>query len=339
MPLTNFKGVLLEYWAVSSFGDESPHLFLPLRNFIPGDQPNLYRFEVLADAWAANALPGAVRWRMFPTSGDPIGSILDQPDSANNLETRRTYHILASKLIQNGMVDAGACPGRGLFIDQTATDCGVEHALEQILFWQNKYDNQILSAARQYDIPARLLKAIIARETQFWPVSQSPYELGLGRVTENGADLLLNWDVGYFLNDCATVYGEDACAGGFGNLSDGQKTILRARALSAVGKENEISLIASVFKASSSQVTQMIRNVTQRDLADSASLEEIWKISVGNYHSGSGCIALAMNEIPPTIGDTITWQEIADHLTPACATGRDYVDEVIELAQMGEHGE
>lgn len=332
MPVTEDKGAQMEYWAESSFGDESPHLILALRNRVPQGKPEKYRLEILGSAWVNEAPPGAVRWGILPSVTNTMAPLLDQPASAAELATQRTYLFLAGGLIKSGMVDAKDCLEGGLYNNGTANTCGEERARSLMVQWQNRYDPQILAAAQIYEVPARLLKALIARETQFWPDSGTPYELGLGRITENGADLLLNWNVGYFLNLCASFYRMNECASGFSNLSAEQQTLLRGKALTSVGTIEEINLIAATLRASSSQVTQMIRNVTQQDISRVATLEDMWALTIGNYHAGSGCVASGLNAIAP-FQVTIAWQDVASHLPPGCLAGRTYVDEVVGLAQ------
>lgn len=332
MPVTSDDAVQLEYWVVSTFGDESPHQFLRLRNRLPKSQSDKYRLEILQDAWVGKAPPGAVRWGLFSSPTHPMAPLLEQPASASDLATTRTYFFLAGGLIRSRYVDARTCPGGGLAENGTANTCGMDMAREQMIAWENRYDQQILTAARNYDVPARLLKALIARETQFWPVSGTPYELGLGRITVNGADLLMNWNLGYYLNVCTSMYHSSVCAAGFSQLSVERQTLLRGRTLSAVGTANEIDLIAATFRASSAQVTQMIRNVTPRDLSRATTLEDIWALAIGNYHTGSGCLALSLNTLTDT-QEAITWNLVAKNLPPACQAGKDYVDQVVKLAQ------
>lgn len=332
MPFTGDHYVQVEYWAVSSSGDESPHQILQLRNIPPKTPADKYRLEVLSVDWANHAPPGAVRWGLFPATDNPIAQLINQPAATADLATQHSYFLLAGKLIQNKIVDAKSCPGGGLMVNGMANTCGEQRARDLVYTWQNRYDTQIISAALLYDVPARLLKALIARETQFWPDSGSPYELGLGRVTENGADLLLNWNLSYYLNLCTKIYGSSECAFGFSHLSAEQKTMLRAKALSAIGTTEEINLIAAIMRASSEQVTQMLYNETKKDVAKVTTLEDMWALSIANYHTGSGCIGMAM-DAQPTYQYGITWDDIANDLPTGCDEGKPYVDEVLGLAQ------
>ena len=258
--------------------------------------------------------------------------MLNQPTSPAELATANKYLLLSGSLIRKGQVDVKECPSGGLELNGSANPCGEDHAKQQATAWQNKYDQQILTAGKQFGVPARLLKALIAQETQFWPKSDTPYEIGLGRLTENGADLLLNWDLAYFLNACTNMFKTGPCAGGFSSLSNERKTLLRGSALTAVGTDQEILLIAATLQASSLQISQMIKNVTQQDAGKVSTLEDLWSLTIANYHIGSGCIGNAITE-QANVTINISWADVASHLTEGCQTGKAYVESVISLAK------
>jgi hypothetical protein len=332
MPLTDDQGVQLEYWAVSTYGDEGPHQLLPLRNRTPQSQPEQFRLELLGQPWAETAPTGAVRWGIFPSTTHAMAPILEQLTSPADLATQRTYLYLSGRLIAKGLVNGLGCPDGGLNTNGTANTCGQERAQARADEWQNRYDVLISTAARANDVPARLLKALMARETQLWPDSGSPYELGLGRMTENGADLLLSWNLPFYLNICTSQYQRLICAGGFSNLSETRKSMLRAKALQAVGTDQEINLVAATLSASSAQVEQMIKNVTSKAPGKVVTLEDMWAMTIGNYHTGSGCVGAAL-ALAATHNPTLTWSEVASHLSSGCQAGKTYVDEVLGLAK------
>ncbi len=329
MPVTDTP-VQLEYWAVSSYGDDSPHQTLWLRNRVPSGEVERFLLEVL-DAGLGGKMPaGAGRWGLFPALASPMAPLIAQPGSAAELATAHSYLLLAGSLIRDGLVDASRCPGGGLLPNGSAAPCGQELGQAAVLEWQNRYDGQILSASQASQVPARLLKGIIARETQFWPVTGSPYELGLGRITENGADLLLSWNVDYFLETCQPVYGQAGCSAGYSQLSAEQRKLVRGRALAAVGTPSEIDLVAATLSASSQQVAQMMFNVTGKALPAVTSLEDMWALSVANYHAGSGCIGGAM-QTAASLKQSMAWDQVAQNLEPACQVAIDYVNQVMSL--------
>ena len=58
-----------------------------------------------------------------------------------------------------------------------------------ILEWQNRYDQAIFNSSNLLNVPLRLLKGVIAQESQFWPLSDDDEEFGLGRVTDYGLSI------------------------------------------------------------------------------------------------------------------------------------------------------
>lgn len=214
-------------------------------------------------------------------------------------------------------------------INGTASECGKDAGIRQIVNWQNKYDAQIYQAAQNYNVPPRVLKAIIAQELQFWPVSNDPYEIGLGYITSDGADLLLTWDVAYYLDICMPKYGEDVCSSGYGILSDIHKTMLRRIVLDKIGTAEEIDVLAALLLASASQAGQMVLNTTRQEPVYTTNYVDMWKISVGNYYAGAGCIGNAMEAV---VGNenAITWDNIAKQLAPECVIADDYVSKVVK---------
>ncbi len=331
MPVTD-TALQLEYWAVSSYGDESPHGFLWLRNRVPTGSREQFLLEVL-DADLGGKMPaGAVEWGLLPALSSPMAALIGQPASPAELATGHIYLLLAGNLIRSGKVDGSSCPAGGLLLNGNATSCGQELSQGKMLEWQNQYDVQIFSASQVSRVPARLLKGIIARETQFWPVTGSPYELGLGRLTGNGADLLLSWNVDYFLKTCQPVYGLAGCSTGYSQLTAEQRKLLRGRALSAVGTPAELDLVAATLGASGRQVAQMMVNVTGKVVPAVTSLEDMWALSVANYHAGSGCIGGAM-QAAAAHRQSMTWDQIAQNLEPVCQMAVDYVNQVVALGQ------
>lgn len=332
MPVTDENGVWVEYWATSDFGDESEHATFLLRNAPVEDQDNLYRLDVLGAGWDEAAPAGAVLWQVLPALEHPEAAALEQPLSVGYLATTHRYLYLAGHLIQAGVVDGSGCSGFGLLGNQTANPCGEKLAADKVLEWQNQYDLQIYTAAIQHNVPARLLKGIIAQETQFWPYPVAPYELGLGRITENGADMLLTWNIPNYLEACRSLYSVDRCSGGYPSLNPVEQAMLRGAVLSAVGTDQEMDLLAATLFASARQVKQLIENISDRPVSAVTTYEELWKLTVANYHSGSGCVGTAMqtawdNERP------MTWGDISPHLLGDCQGAIGYVESVFSLAK------
>ena len=328
LPITDEQGAWLEYWAESTYGDWSDTIRVKYR-CIMNEDGTAFHFDLLGGEWDTSAASGSALWQLFPPVDGSLPLVLHQPQSAGDLFTAEPYVYLGGNLIRSGEVDASGCPDGGLNINGTASECGKDAGIRQIVNWQNKYDAQIYQAAQNYNVPPRVLKAIIAQELQFWPVSNDPYEIGLGYITSDGADLLLTWDVAYYLDICMPKYGEDVCSSGYGILSDIHKTMLRRIVLDKIGTAEEIDVLAALLLASASQAGQMVLNTTRQEPVYTTNYVDMWKISVGNYYAGAGCIGNAMEAV---VGNenAITWDNIAEQLAPECVIADDYVSKVVK---------
>ncbi|HSM24338.1 MAG TPA: hypothetical protein VK856_05695 [Anaerolineaceae bacterium] len=331
MPITNEAGVEVEYWAISDYGDESERETFTLRNVPDLGKGDMYRFDLLGDGIDVNTPAGTKLWSLFPVLNHPDRDTLEQPASYLDLSTENRFLYLAGKLILTGIVDGKSCAGFGLINNNTANPCGEDLAFNDVMAWQNQYDQEIYNTAIKYRVPARLIKGIIAQETQFWPYPVSDKEYGLGRITENGADMLLIWNNDRYLEACLSLLAAETCAAGYSNLDAGDRSLLRGLVLSEIGTENEIDLLGATFLASATQVTQMVKNITELPVNEVSTYEEMWKISVANYHSGSGCVGTAM-QTAWSNGDNMYWDSIYPNLLGDCMGAVDYVESVYELA-------
>jgi len=332
MPITKEKGVEVEYWAVSDFGDQSELSTFLLRNVPDNNNENRYRFDTLGSDLNLSAPPGTLRWLLLPALDHPDAFVLDKPETSMDLQTTNRFLYLAGKLLLTGIVNGETCSGFGLLNNNTANPCGEELAHEKVISWQNQYDKEIFTASEEYNVPARLLKAIIAQETQFWPHPVSSKEFGLGRITDNGADMLLTWNLPIFIEECVLAYSVEACSSGYSNMDPDDQSLLRGLVLKDVGTDQEMKLLAVTLLASSYQVDQMVKNVTGMPVSEVSTYEEMWKLSVANYHAGSGCVGTAMQTAWDT-GNNMIWESVSPNLLGDCMGAVDYVESVFTLAK------
>ena len=126
---------------------------------------------------------------------------------ASGLNSSLSLYFLSAMLINNGTVDARACPAGGLNTPTTANECGVEKAATAVTAWQNQFDEQIFQTSQDTGIPGQLIKNIFARESQLWPgIYQNFKEAGLGQLTEDGADAALLWNPDFYTQFCPLVF-------------------------------------------------------------------------------------------------------------------------------------
>lgn len=120
-----------------------------------------------------------------------------------SISTAKDLHLLAARLIWYGYARP-SCPGglSGMHGANAVTACGMDGARPEVIAWQNSLDDAILAAAREWNVPADLLKGLIERETQFWAWSGTDGEQGLIQLTEDGAGNVLHvYESGYYRMD------------------------------------------------------------------------------------------------------------------------------------------
>lgn len=358
LPLTptGLDGIKIEFWAESSYGDASELYTAQVRVVPWGDFANpddtsvdkpTYYVDVLSSQWLGEGRSTCSEiWQSFmPIDGPP--SWLRTPQLAEQLETDEDYFLLAGMLIQQGVVNASHCPFGGLESGGAANVCGMKAAQEIVDQWQNQFNAEIIQVANQTGVPAQLMKNIFSRESQFWPgIYKRVYEAGLGHLSDVGADAVLLWNPSFYSQFCPLILSEESCQRGFGNLDKKQQEMLRGALVQKVNaacpdcpdgidltRANfSISIFARSILANCEQVRQIVYNNTGKQAGQIVSYEDLWKFTLLNYTSGSGCLG---NAIQRTInnGNVLNWENIAYNLQPACRTGIDYVDEVSSMPE------
>ena len=334
LPASDEAGAWLEYWAMDSDGNQSNHFWIkfravPLQN---GGQ-TVYRYDVLGDAFPDEGAYGSDVWYIFPAVGTEMDPLLEKVPTAEYLVTKHKLRLLAAKLINFGKADTSMCQNYGLNLDGTPNGCGEEQTALAVYEYQNRYDLLIYDAAKQQKVPARLVKGLIAQESQFWPgSSDNPYEYGLGCITESGADMLLRWNSAYYLKICTNAYplNRDSCYSGFSGLDEKKQIALRGVVISKVGTDEEIEMLAAAIRGSVYQVNQIVANATGETASAVSTYEDMWKFTIANYYSGSGCLYNAMTQVN-SYGMKLTWENVRRYMTGKCALADQYVDRVYEL--------
>ena len=332
MPATDNAGVWFEYWAMDSGGNQSDHYWLKFRVVPAQNSATDYYYDVIGDAFPDSAPYGSDVWYTFPAVGQELPAVLEKVYVKDFLVTKHKLQLLGAKLIKNGKVDTSMCQNYGLNLDGTPNGCGEQLTAKMVFDMQNQYDDLIFEASRKQKVPPRIVKGLIAQESQFWPHSDTPYEYGLGMLTESGADMLLRWNTPYFLNTCQKTFphDKDKCIGGFSNLEASDQAILRGVVISKVGSDEEIEVLAAAIRGCVYQVNQIVTNATGESPSAVTTYEDMWKFTVANYYSGSGCMFNAMNQAV-AYKLPLTWEHIRRFLTGQCELGNLYVDRVYEL--------
>ncbi len=331
---TGESGVEVVFWAESEEGKIFAKDSFHLRNLQVEDK---FLFEILGKRWESSAPGCSVVWKIFPktdlyTSG--WAQVINDP---NQLYTEIDYTLLAGRLIWDGKVDASLCDNSGLLRSGVASQCGLEAAREAVLAWQNEANAVIQGASLQAGIPARLLKGLIGQESQFYSGWERKDEYGLGMISERGVDMLLYWNPSYYKEKCEQFLGKGTCAAGYLNLTKNYQAQLIGLVLKDIGSLQEYRLLAQTLYAGCHQSAQLVRNYTKKEASEVADYATMWRITMGIYHSGCGCVGDAMEaawesyefENTGLKNQQLKWVDIADNLDKDCLNAVDYFDKIV----------
>lgn len=344
---TPVKGITVEFWADSSYGDSSEEFTAQVRvvdsgvSTAPGGGG--YYVDVISTQWRGEPLTSCAKtWEVFP----PVGGLpewLSTPDQTDLLLSDEAYFYLAGRLIAQGVVDASSCATAGLLPNGYADACGLEKARPVVETWQNQFDERIIEVSQDSSIPAQLLKNLFAQESQFWPgVFRVPYEFGLGQITDKGADVILLWNDTFYEQFCPLVLAEDACEDGYLKLKEDDQAILRG-ALALEANSNcadcpagvdlshanmSVALFASTLKANCEQVSTIVNTATEEIPGTVSSYEDLWRFTVANYHAGPGCLSYAIHMAWQSNPGPLTWENVSAQFTEACRGVIPYVEKI-----------
>ncbi|HEY61231.1 MAG TPA: hypothetical protein G4N95_01135 [Anaerolineae bacterium] len=342
---TPLEGVNVEFWAESSFGDETEHYSALVRvidtgvSESPGEKG--WFIDMISSRWAGEQVGSCGQiWGAFP----PIGGSpewLSSPESSQLLASDEPYMFLAGRLISQGIIDALDCPNMGLEENGYANICGLEKAREEVDRWQNQFDTQIIEVAKETGVPGQLIKNLFALESQFWPGAfNNAKEFGLGQLTELGADTILLWNETFFNQFCPLVLDADTCSLGYAQLNEENQATLRgAVAMNASAyctdcpagidlshADFSIQLFAQTLQANCEQTGHIITNITGKSPGEVSTYEDLWKFTLANYHAGPGCLMKAIKSVPS--GTPINWETTAQYLETDCPGTVDYVKQI-----------
>jgi len=352
LPITDDDGFVIQFWANSSYGDSSEMFDALVRVALTdaGDPDRLFWYaDVLSSQWAGVPVASCVEaWGTLPPVGGPP-EWLSTPPQSETLGTDVSYNYLSAQLIQAGAVDVSACPDGGLMPDGAASTCGLEAAREAVTAWQNQFDSIILNIGKDTGVPAHLLKNLFAKESQFWPGRSLRDDIGLGQLTEKGADTTLLWNPPFFHQFCPLVMDSAECSKGYLHLDEEQQEYVRLALIDAVNATCEtcplqidleranfsIGVFAHTMLANCEQAGQIVENVTGDTAGNAASYEDLWRFTLVNYNAGPGCLGEALDR---TYGadEELIWENVALHLDPACQGAINYVDEISRVDEVSQ---
>ncbi len=331
LPLTTKDGLQVTYWTSNALGQASEKRSFFMRCLLTDGVGGKYLVELLGKQWEAEAPGCAAVWNTFPDLASEGYGWQQRLEDPIQLQTKYKFPLLAGRLIWSGLVDASSCLNKGLLSNGSADACGQSLAQTSVERWQNENNAAILQAARQAYIPTRLLKGLIAQESQFWPHWEKKDEYGLGMLTDLGVDMALQWNYGFYYDKCTSFYSEPYCSQGYQYLSTTAQKFLRGRLLSEIGTLAEYRLLAETLYAGCLQSAQLVRNIAKKEPREVASYEDMWRITLGVYHAGCGCVHDAMQQSWKT-SKNFYWANINRHLSGVCQGAGDYFDRIIRLS-------
>jgi hypothetical protein len=342
---TDSNGVVLQFWAWSSYGDSSQMFTAQVRvaraQVNNPDNTSFY-VDVLSTQWKGVRIAScADTWNTFPPVGGPP-AWLSTPQDPAELSSDIPFSYLSANLILQGVVNASMCPDGGLLPGGTANACGQAAARSAADAWQNQFDTLIMRTSTDTGVPAQLLKNLFARESQFWPgVFRAVSDVGLGQLTENGADTTLLWNPSFYAQYCPLVLSAQACSQGYLHLKPEEQLLLRQALVSSVNAtcdncalgidlsraDFSIGVFAHTLLADCDQTGQVVYNTVRQSPGVVASYEDLWKFTLVDYNAGPGCLSLALNDAW-TLDHKLTWDTVSSHFTDVCAPARDYVNDI-----------
>lgn len=349
---TQPEGVRINFWAHSSYGDTSKVFTAVLRVISDtGDggerlTSRLY-VSVLSTQWTGQpAASCAQTWEAFPPP-EGLPNWLTTPQTSDDLESNIPYAYLAANLITQGVVDVSSCPAGGLLPDGSVNACGMDAAKPAVKKWQNQFDKLIFNVAQENQVPAQLLKNLFSRESQFWPgVFRNGKDVGLGQLTEDGADTALLWNPSFYSQFCPLILDKYVCdSNGYSNLGPAQQALLRGALVQSVDARCDhcplgidisrasfsVRIFAHTLLANCEQAGKIVHDVTGQAPGLSVSYEDMWRFTLVNYNAGPGCLSDAAT-IAQNSGAGLSWSSVSAALADSCKTTIDYVGDISKAA-------
>jgi len=342
---TPLNGEQIEFWADSSYGDQSPLFEARLRVVDAGVSTDGGESQWLVDLISTQWMGGefstcAASWEAFPPIGG-LPSWLVTPEDFNGLASDTPFVFLAAQLIDNGLVDASTCPDDGILPNGAANTCGLEAARGYVTDWQNLFDQTIFNVAIQNELPAQLLKNLFAQESQFWPGSFNNTEFGLGQLTELGADSVLLWNPSFFDQFCPLVLHSETCQQGYPRLKPAEQAILRGALASQSAADcpdcpmgidlahaqGSVEVFAQALIGNCEQVSFIVYDISNLAPGAASSYEDLWRFTLANYNAGPGCLVSAM-QTAWRRARALSWDTVKLRFPAGCQKAIAYVERV-----------
>jgi hypothetical protein len=346
---TQPEGVRLQFWAYSTYGDSSESFEAIVRVIsTENDEDTLvpkWYVDVLSKQWLGKPNASCSQaWESFPPP-EGVAPWLVTPQTPDGLESNIPYAYLAGNLISQGVVDVSECLDGGLLANGAASECGLKAARRAVDEWQDRFDGLIFDIAQDTEVPAQLLKNLFSRESQFWPgVFREGGDVGLGQLTENGADTALLWNPSFYQQFCPLVLDNEVCeSAGYAELDESDQATLRGALVHRVDAtcpncplgidiskaDFSVEIFARTLLANCEQAGKIVENVTGLPAGQSVSYDDLWRFTLVNYNGGPGCLADAVELAFAETGE-LNWGNLVAQLDKdtVCRGAIHYVDDI-----------
>ena len=256
----------------------------------------------------------------------------DQPRTPYQLNTDVTLYLLATRLIQSGMVNVSSCPSGGME-NGSPNGCGIEQARQAMIEWQNKYDFDIWAVANSTGVPPKIIKTLIMQESQFWPGNSHYFfnEYGLGQINDMGIDVALRWDINLYQQVCSSL--KLNCNVPYNMLPENVRSMIRGALLNQINADcptctngvnmdiahSSVDIIAHVMRANCWET----RYILDKNKVTVPNYEDFWKFTLVSYHSGFDCLDVAI-AASSKVTKSLNWNTLAPNLT--CTGAGTYVN-------------
>jgi hypothetical protein len=161
--------------------------------------------------------------------------------------------------------------------------------------WQNQFDKSIYDAGKAVRVPPKVLKSVIAQESQFWPtysINTITGEIGLGQLTDNGADLVIRYTPELYNRFCKLAVWND-CSKGYDQLKPVERQmirdLLRGSLVDNVWPPDKAANIAQGQIYTWSQVLAAYYCIAG-EMVIPYGYSNSWNYALAAYHAGPECI-------------------------------------------------
>jgi hypothetical protein len=150
----------------------------------------------------------------------------------------------------------------------------MDSALPHVLEWQNSYDRSIYDAGISTGVPPRLLKHMIAVESQFWPGwTNAAGETGLLQITDDAADIALRYSPDLYERFCKWN-----CIG-YDLLNDADQSKMRKELLDS---DRSMTMNAQIVAA---------YYCYANELSDQDNPSARWDVTLAVWNAGAACVS------------------------------------------------